>query len=263
MPLRLPELLSRDERQVNGVVRRLTRAEDRAEFAAVFIEEVERCLPGEMSGWGETTPDYAQFTGMAVSADYLSATQRLVEPISMHLQHHPALSAVGWQGAQECPRRISDFASEREFFGTPLYREAYRHLDADHQIAFSPGCFEGVGVVISLNRKRSDYSGRDCQKFHLLGHRVGQLLGDLTERGRIDRQLGALESRWPLVPGGSDRLTAMELQHLARLVRAGEGEVVARTSRRDTERKALYAIMDKLELDSRAQLLALLRELRP
>ncbi len=256
---RLTALTTQDQRQVNGVTRHLAEANDRNEFAQIFIEEISRCLPGEMSGWGETTADYTQFTGMAVSPAYLTATMALVAPISRHLDCHPALRAVGWRGARDCPRRISDFASHRRFTGTPLYRDAYRHLDADHQIAFSPGCFEGTGIVISLNRKRSDYSDRECQKFHLLGDHVRQLLEDLTVRAGINRQLQAIESRWPLPTASAQRLTAGDLRQLARLARSG----TAATTVPMPDRKALYQIMDKLELDSRAQLLALLHELQP
>lgn len=261
----LRELTGRDQRQINGITRRLSVANDRQEFASLLIEEITRCLPGEMSGWGETTPDYTQFTGMAVSADYADATLQFVEPISQHLDTHPALDAVGWQGATTRPRRVSDFATTRQFFNTPLYQEAYRHLDADHQIAFSPGCFDGTGIVISLNRKRADYTDRDCQKFHLLGHRITHLLHDLTARTRIDRQLRALETRWPLAATGTDRLTARELQRIAALVQSTSPPEITITSpsSRDTERKALYTILDKLELESRNQLLALLRELQP
>ncbi|MGJ3244254.1 MAG: hypothetical protein ACFE0O_15025 [Opitutales bacterium] len=262
---RLKELTSSDERQVNGLTRRLAQAGDRQELAALFIDGIGRCLPGEMSGWGETTPDFTTFTGMTVSEPYFDATQRLMGPIAAYLDHHPALRAVGWSGARKRPHRISDFASSGQFRATPLYREAYRHLDADHQVAFSPGCFDGTGIVISLNRKQTDYSDRECQKFHMLGNRVSQLLHDLTERHRINRQLRLLEARWPLAPAGSDRLTAGELRHLGRLARqarAGDSRVVNKPLR-DTHRKALYAIMDKLELESRTQLVAILRELRP
>ncbi|MCF3651571.1 hypothetical protein [Synoicihabitans lomoniglobus] len=174
---RLPDLTGGDQRQVNGMVRRLHRAETRSELAAAFITEIDCCLPGDMAGWGEMSPDYEQFTGMEISPAYLATTARLVEPISQLLPHHPALEAVGWSGSRVQPRRISDFQSLPRFRDNPLHREAYRHLDANHQVAFSPGVGGDSAVVISLNRKHTDYSARDCQKLHLLGLLIGELLG--------------------------------------------------------------------------------------
>ncbi len=255
---RLPNLTTRDIRAVNGLTRKLARTADRKQFARTYIEGVDRMIPGEINVWDEASLDPANIVGFAAaSPGGLAQLGRVLDAIVEHLPRHPVLRSVGWSGARKQPRRLSDFCSRRKFRENPLYREAYRKVGFDCQIAFSLGLVGDGFISLTLNRTGSDYSDRELEIFWLIATGVGKLLRLAQQRQVLERRIRAIEQAFRFAPATISELTTGELRLLGKIVaRATNPERYPRVN--DTERKSRYAVIEKLHLESNSQLLATL-----
>lgn len=255
---RLRFLTSSDMRQINGATRRLCRIGSQAELAAVFVEEVGRCVPGDLNAWNETTADFSGFKGFDASRDYLVEVRKRLDAIVAYLPRHPVIASVGWEGWHGGPRLLTEFTSSRAFNEHPLYREAYRHLDSKYQVGFQIGIVGNTAVTVTLNRKDRDYSDRDCQKLHLLGSRVFRIWRLLNEQQVLRTQLEAIEEGFAFGPAS---LTLAELRLLQKTLHgANRPRLPSRLSQAECNTR--QAVIKKLELESSSQLFALLNRFR-
>ena len=100
----------------------------------VIYHEVDRRLGTEVAvGWPVE----------AYRADHLSAYPQL-------MTQHPIISYALAGPASAQPVRISDWLSRRQWHANPLYRDCYRHLQVDDQMATglvdNGGSFSGISV---------------------------------------------------------------------------------------------------------------------
>jgi DNA-binding CsgD family transcriptional regulator len=111
----------------------------------VIYHEVDRRAGEEVAvGW---PPD-------AYRAEYLDAYPQL-------MTQHPVISYALAGPASARPVRISDWLSRRQWHANPLYRDSYRHLQVDDQLATGVidrgGSFSGI----SLGRAGRSYGSEE------------------------------------------------------------------------------------------------------
>lgn len=87
-----------------------------------------------------------------ICSDSIDRLRAYYEPVRDHISEHP-----GWRyvmnGGKERILNIHDFVSEREFRGTGLYQEAFRHIGSEYQFAAAVIANTQVGGL-TLHRDR-------------------------------------------------------------------------------------------------------------
>lgn len=130
------------------------------EFFPFCLEEFPRLLDCPYLAWDEFDPSL-QISGFQSTASYRADLERAFPDIIATIDSHPIISSLD---LLRNPRRLfsvystTDFATDTEFRETPLYREAYRHVEAEYQlytdIYFSED--HHAGISINSSRKFTD-----------------------------------------------------------------------------------------------------------
>ncbi|MCL2396315.1 MAG: helix-turn-helix transcriptional regulator [Acidimicrobiaceae bacterium] len=78
-------------------------------------------------------------------------------PLATHTRKGPGLAL-----------RISDFWSLRQYRSSPMYRELFKELSVQHQVAFSLPTVAHHSICVALHRDRHDFTNTDCENFNAL-----------------------------------------------------------------------------------------------
>jgi hypothetical protein len=125
------------------------------EFGATVLEELEGLISFDMASFNEVDPtaNRASFVGrpesMGMERPEVSAWQRLAyqNPILDYFRRTDDGSA----------RRISDFITLQQLHDLELYREVYRTLGVEYQVAVGLPCPQPLVVGIALSRTDHDF----------------------------------------------------------------------------------------------------------
>jgi DNA-binding CsgD family transcriptional regulator len=185
----------------------------------VIYHQVDRQVGEEVAvGWPPDT----------YRAEYLSAYPQL-------MTQHPVIAyALAGPSSAE-PVRISDWLSRRQWHANALYRDSYRHLQVDDQIATGAVDRGGSFTGVSLGRAGRDYSDEERDVLALVIPHVRAVLRR-AEIAPVEipalRVAPTLETT--LVGGGPSpesladpRLTAREKQVLSLVARGLTDQQVA------------------------------------
>lgn len=124
----------------------------------VILEGLTRLVPCENMGYNEIDAQTNR-TLIEVKPN-LPILMKLMPTLEAHFHEHPMLNYYR-ANSDRTPYQFTDFLSEREFRQLGIYREVYRHINADHQIACiisEPG--ESCDIGLAINRK-AEFSNRD------------------------------------------------------------------------------------------------------
>ncbi|MGJ8638363.1 MAG: hypothetical protein ACSHYA_03130 [Opitutaceae bacterium] len=163
------ELNDRDLRRIRGYMRRASQAIDFETLEQQFVEEFERIIPSDTPCWNNFTVDLTGALSVASNQDYGNAFNPLFESFAETVAHHPVVAKGGWGSLAEAPRRLSDFETNYHFRENPLYREVYKHVDANYQIGYLAAKLSDRSVIFTINRKSSDFTEAQVQLLHLWG----------------------------------------------------------------------------------------------
>jgi DNA-binding CsgD family transcriptional regulator len=171
----------------------------------------------------------------------LSAEDRLC--FDRYFAEHPLVSFHAGKRGRGA-HRISDSVPFARFREGGLYSEYYRRIGIDHVVALPIRVDDDVLVSFVLNRKRRDFTDRDCE---LLG-RIGPFLS------RLYRGLGTASGLGRRGAEGALRSLTPREREVHRWVAAGKTDrdiaVILECSHR-TIQKHLQRIYDKLGVETR------------
>jgi DNA-binding CsgD family transcriptional regulator len=235
------------------------------ELEVRFLEESAAILPADCMCWNNWAQDLSRLMNFKMNESYMLPFTNLLEIFNEVVAHHPVIAAGQLVATSEGVKRLSDFESYGRFRENPLFREVYRHLDSNHQLAYTPSVLQDRRIVLTWNRRALDFTERDREIFHLLGLRLGVISRRIDQRERLEKTwqslCGFVDSRINAGPASS--LGARDVQLLEKLLKSGTRSGIARELgiRRDSVDKRLGAIRERLGLENHHQLLTALADL--
>lgn len=244
------ELRSANIRKVNGFTRRMVRCQNLAELERTVVNGAVKCVPMDYLAWNIFNRGRTELIYVGANDQLKGRAVELVDEVNNYLiDWHPILLNVGWDGVDKQLATISDFQTISAFRQAPLYRHAYRHLEADYQAAESVGTYGNFNLIVTFNRRLSDFTRRERQMLHLMNRRLDHVASELHRREILQARLDKLTQL-----SGSDRLglaklTNGEIRALGSLVRGG-------SIPRDTG----ASLREKLAVESSKQLVSLVAE---
>ena len=236
------------------------------ELEVRFLEDSAAILPANCMCWNNWSPDLSHLMNFKMNESYMLPFTNLLEIFNEVVAHHPVIAAGQLVATSEGVKRLSDFQSYGRFRENPLFREVYRHLDSNHQLAYTPCVLQDRRIVLTWNRRSLDFTERDREVFQLMGLRLGVISRRIEQHERLEKNWRALcgfvDSR--ICAGPSNSLNAQDVQVLDRLLKSRPRHEIARELgvRRDSVDKRLGSIRERLGLENHHQLLNALAELK-
>ena len=161
--------------------------EDLGEFRSGVLEVLNRVVPADRVAYNEIAPDEA-FAVMI--PDYDTSLM----PRFAALSHENPLIARYQRTGDGRPYRISDMIDRQAFHQTALYKEFYRQMGIETQVAFSLPSRPQLLVGLALTREREDFSDREVQLLALARPHLMQAYRNAELRGARVATLAALEA---------------------------------------------------------------------
>ena len=223
------ELRDADLRRINGLTRKMAGSGDWDQLAVICVREIPRCVPIDYVAWNVFNRERTEICAIVATPQVQDRANELLDEVNAYLYRwHPVLSTVGWKGVERRLRTMSDFQSCGRFRQSPLYREAYRHLEADYQAAESVGYYGNRNLTMSYNRRLRDFSRREREILHMINRRIDVVAREVHRRHIMRRNLARLTALAGAGTLPADDLTAAEIHGMASIVR---GEPAARDTR--------------------------------
>ncbi|MCB1131689.1 MAG: hypothetical protein KDN05_11200 [Verrucomicrobiae bacterium] len=263
-----PDLTERDLRQIRRIIALLAEAEDLHTLGQEFVSEMERFLPADCMLWNLWTHGMGQLIDFVGNKGWTaSELAPHVGAVNATIHHHPVIATGHADEYWRKPQRMSDFQSYGRFKSNPLYREVYRHIEANYQIGFHAANLEEGVLNLCWNLKHRDFKDAELQKLHLIGGRVGLLARQLEQKRILQSSWSVLKGRLAGVgfatAGCVPTLTATDGRILAELA-AGKSRVEIAAGlmwRRDTLDRHIASLRDRLGFESMPQLLSAMGDL--
>lgn len=272
--LHLPDITATDLRAVKRLAGQLMEAPDLDTLGRELIEGAGKILPADFMVWNLWTPAMDELLGFEANhTHHDDELDRLGDALNATIHHHPVIAAGQMEYIHLKPERMSDYQSGRAFKSNPLFREVYRHIDSHYQVVYKVAMFNDCQIMLSWNLRNRDFTDHEVQLLHLLGMHVGVLSRRIEERRHTQAAWKELAGSLETISGKKSSFTAACLPTLATsegrilsgIIR-GETRADIATSlkwRRDTLDRQLGVLRERLGLESTAQLLQALAELKP
>jgi DNA-binding CsgD family transcriptional regulator len=161
--------------------------EDLPQFRAGIVEVLNRVVPSHRVGYNEISPDDT-FAVMLPEYDVG------LMPRFAALAHENPLIERFQRTGDGRPYRISDVADQATFHATALYKEFYRPMGVETQVAFTLPSRPQLIVGLALTREREDFSDREVQILALARPHLIQAYRNAQLRGARAATLAALEA---------------------------------------------------------------------
>jgi DNA-binding CsgD family transcriptional regulator len=168
----MERLTQGDLRRLLEGLRELYASTDLETLPARILSALPKVVPADMTSYNEVNSKRGRVTGDIAPLSGGDA-QAVLRRFAVHMREHPVLQHVERTG-DGAARRISDFLSQRQFRRLALYREFYRPLGIEHQIAISLADRPALVIGIAFNRGRPDFSERERLLLDLLRPHVAQ-----------------------------------------------------------------------------------------
>ncbi|MCC5835922.1 MAG: hypothetical protein JJU20_14440 [Opitutales bacterium] len=214
------ELRSADLRKANGLTRRMVRCENLAELEQTFVKGLHNCVPIDFLAWNVLNPQRTEVFYVGSSDQLKRRAVELLDEINGYFTDwHPILSNIGWDGIEKNLKTMSQFQSVSGFRQNPLYRYAYRHLDADYQAMESIGTYGTLNLTVTYNRRLSDFDDRERAMLHLMNRRLDVVATQLQRQQALQTRLDRLCHLSNSGPCKLRDLTPGEIHALASILR--------------------------------------------
>jgi DNA-binding CsgD family transcriptional regulator len=130
--------------------------EDLEQYRHGILEIISRAVPCDRVGYNEITPDEV-FEITVPDFD-----QSLAPKFAALIYQNPLLQRHAQTGDGR-PYRISDLIDQPTFHGLALYREFYRHIGIEWQVAFTLPARAPLIIGVALTRTHTDFTNREVQ----------------------------------------------------------------------------------------------------
>jgi DNA-binding CsgD family transcriptional regulator len=97
----------------------------------------------------------------------------LLETFGTYMHEHPVITYFDQSGDGQA-LMISDFLSAREYHKRDIYRNFYRHLNAEDQLSFAVRVESGFMIGIAFNRHKRTFTEKDRMRLNLVRPHVIQ-----------------------------------------------------------------------------------------
>lgn len=182
-------LRARDYDRLLDVVGSLQGAADLDDLRRRAVHLVPSLVATDRIAWNEIDPANGTIAQLTVPAVDLADGEAI---FARTAHSHPVLRHSQRTGDGR-PRAVSDFLSASAFHATPIYREFYRHIGAEDQIAFRLPKPD-LHVAMALNRSRRGFSQRDRHLLNRLRPQLVAAYGRVVTVTRLRAALAAAES---------------------------------------------------------------------
>jgi DNA-binding CsgD family transcriptional regulator len=160
--------------------------ENLTEFRSGVLELLSRMVPADRVAYNEIGPNEA-FAVMIPEYD-----TSLMPRFAALSSENPLIARYQRTGDGR-PYRISDMIDRQAFHATALYKEFYRHMGIETQVAFSLPSRPQLLVGLALTREHYDFSDREVQLLALARPHLMQAYRNAELRGARAAMLAALE----------------------------------------------------------------------
>lgn len=139
---------------------------DRPSFRAHVLAALRRLIPCDIISYNEVDARANQVAWLCEPADALDFPDSTAI-FNHHIPEHPLIGHYARTG-DERVLRISDFLTRAGFHRLGLYHEFYRRVGVEYQMACVLPARAPTVIGIALNRRRRDFSERDCALLQLV-----------------------------------------------------------------------------------------------
>jgi DNA-binding CsgD family transcriptional regulator len=160
--------------------------EDLTEYRLGVLELLNRVVPADRVGYDEIAP------GEAFGLHVPEFDESLM-PIFAALAHENPLISRFRRTGDGRPYRISDMIDQKTFHATALYKEFYRHVGIESQVAFSLPSPPTLLIGLALTRERGDFSDREVRLLALARPHLMQAYRNAELASARAAMLAALE----------------------------------------------------------------------
>lgn len=130
--------------------------EDLAEYRRGVLEIITRVVPCDRVGYNEITPEES----FAITIPAFDPS--LLPKFAALIYENPLVQRIE-RTHDGRPYRISDMIDQETFHGLALYKEVFRHIGLEWQVAFTLPARLPLIVGIALARERHDFTDREVQ----------------------------------------------------------------------------------------------------
>lgn len=263
---RFRDLSEASVRKIDRTMMGMADLETLEELEIRFMQEAGKILPGDCLCWNNWAPDLSHLMNFRINDSYTETFENLLEVFNEVVAHHPVIAAGELEATCEDVKRLSDFEGFSSFRENPLFREVYRHLDSNHQLAYTPSVLQDRRILLTWNRRGLDFCERDREILHFMGLRLGVISRRIEQREQLEKSwrglCGFVDARLTAKPANS--LGAQDVELLTKLLKPETRTVIAGNLgiRRDSVDKRLGSIRERLGLENHHQLLSALAELK-
>jgi DNA-binding CsgD family transcriptional regulator len=160
--------------------------EDLAEYRQGILEIVTRVVPCDRVGYNEITPDES----FAITVPEFDPS--LLPTFAALIYENPLIQRFE-RTRDGRPYRISDMIDQETLHSLELYREVYRQIGVEWQVAFTLPARHPLIVGIALTRTHEDFTNREVQLLALARPHLMQAYRNAELRSARKATLAALE----------------------------------------------------------------------
>jgi DNA-binding CsgD family transcriptional regulator len=161
--------------------------EDLDQFRSGVLDALNRMVPSDRVAYNEISRD--QTVAVMIPAEFDASLM----PTFTALAHENPLISRFQRTGDGRPYRISDMIDQETFHATALYKEFYRPMGIESQVAFSLPSRPQLLVGLALTRTRGDFSDREVQLLALARPHLMQAYRNAELWGARTAMLTALE----------------------------------------------------------------------
>ncbi len=208
----MERLNRRDYQILVEFLRELESIDESQPFAVRLLPMLQRLVPYDVITYNEVDLGRGRNPTIAYPAETMPAdAERLFRPF---IAEHPIISHIERTHDRQA-RKLSDFISLRQFQQLGIYRDFFRLVGVEHQIALTLPAPSPVVLGIALNRHARDFSERERLLLNLSRPYLIEAHRRSETRLRLHQMLKALEqgleadARGVVLHGGNGRGSRM------------------------------------------------------